>query len=172
MKSEIEEAFFNLSMNWKRASKALFEKAYYSKQEFYAAVLWCGLNGNVGRTVKKEDRNFYFGFLYDHLDEIKNGNFDFFRRDEQSRLNKEPLSWTSKVCHIVNPKAYPIIWDSNIKKALNLNTEEEWMKKKLELKVEFGSKNEIEIYEFDSRIWANIATMNFFNNDDVRVLSI
>ena len=144
----IQQANVDLSMTWKRSCKRLFYSAKTLK-EFSDAVRLCGNVAHVSRTIPTKEFAAFAEWLYSHLDEIKNGTFSM----TISPFGKYPASWVSKICHIINPHAYPLIWDSHVVahlKSQNTN----WDEAVADAKAKFQDASDEDIYLYDSTLWA------------------
>ena len=159
-----QKASFDMSIAWKKASRNLFDSARNGK-DFANAVHWCGKMGNVVRTVPKEKFASFAAFLYDHFDQIKDGTFRLDEVPSYERLPSKktgevseaaPYSWVSKICHIVNPVAYPVIYDSRIRAILGIMNVNEFIPFSDAIKEDLGATGADEevIYEIDSLLWA------------------
>ena len=146
-----QKASSNLSQEWKRQSKLLLDTEDIS--EFRDAVVWCGKGGNVLRTLEKKFVQEFSEFLFNNKNEINNGNFKL--SSLQNFGKKRPLSWASKIIHIMNPKKYPIIYDGNIRKVLGIKTIKQYEKRLIEERKLSKKMNDNDLYKYDSDIWAS-----------------
>ena len=139
------------SLYWKLLSYKLLTKAK-DKTEFCEAVLWCGKAGNVIRSVNKKSQSAFCEYVFTEKNEILKGTFDIFNC--KSFNNKSPKSFVSKICHIMNPRMYPLIYDENVRKSLKIKKDKEFKEKEEEYKkkVRFWSRKRI--YRLDSKMWA------------------
>lgn len=112
------------SISWKKNSRELLMGAT-DLPSFKRAVKWCGAVGNVTRTVSKEYFNAFAEYLYSNVGRILAGQFDL--REVPEFGGKVPTSWVSKVCHIMNPYDYPIIYDEFLRRQFDVsNVDEFW----------------------------------------------
>lgn len=149
--SKVQLSDYYHSLSWKRNCNRLFKRSL-SKLDFLNAVKWCGTNGNVARTVKTEYFEEFVDYLYVHRKDIESGTFDF-KNIRVFGLTK-PISWVSKVCHILYPKMYPIIFDRNTRIYFGVKTLNEFIEKMFSLRGNIIlAKN---IFKYDSAIWAKM----------------
>ena len=154
LKNHLKEyANFNHSLSWKKNSRRLLLNAK-TIDDFKYAVLWCGKRGNVSRTVKKTQFDSFVTYLWGNKDDIKNGLLDFERIPIFDHIM--PLSFVSKVCHIINPKSYPIIYDKRTRRALNSHSVKKFIVVTKTISIKYGINllNVEKIFQFDSAIWA------------------
>ena len=123
--TRIQKANYEYSLSWKENGYNLLKDAKDEK-EFSEAVLWCGITGNVSRTVAKRSFKEFSNYLFNKRQEILEGNYSLLKVKEFD--NKKPISYISKVCHILNPHGYPLIYDSYVRDAVNITTLEEFNK--------------------------------------------
>lgn len=146
--SPIQKANYNHSLSWKKQSKQLLSTKDLS--DFKKAIRWCGVAGNVARTVKKERQEEFAKILFSHLDEINNGTFMSWNNLDIGK----PVSWISKICHIINPHMYPIIYDIEIRNKLGIRNLDEYFHFIEVLRSRVKSIKADDIYKLDSIIWA------------------
>ena len=149
--TSIQQADINMSLSWKENSRQLFELAK-DLEKFSYAVHWCGRYANVSRTVPKGKFDAFVSWLYDHFDAIKNGTFSY-TDNNISDFSKYPRSWIAKICHIINPHAYPLIWDSHVREWLKKNNIT-WENAMNDTKSKFQNAPDYDIYLYDSTLWA------------------
>ena len=150
----IQQADVNLSMNWKHTCRKLFDSAK-SLQDFSDAVHWCGNAAHVLRTIPKEQFAAFAKWLYDNLEEIKNGTFvyDVDVLIQIPGVSKYPKSFIAKICHIINPHACPLIWDSHVVEQLKKQNIP-WSRAVATAKEKFQNAPDDDIYSYDSILWA------------------
>lgn len=146
--SKTQRASSNHSLSWKHQSKVLLETD--DETDFCNAVKWCGNNGNVARTVDMEEVRKFAEVLFKHKKDICSGEY----WGEKIELKRKPYSWISKICHIINPKMYPIIYDEYNKKTFGFNTFLEYKRIVEELRNYSKNKSDEELYEIDAILWA------------------
>ena len=146
-----ELADFHHALSWKENSKALFDTAK-DVDTFKIAVKWCGVNGNVTRTVDVDHFNEFVELFWNNIDNLKKGCFEL--SDFNLSNGKKPISWVSKMCHIINPKDYPIIYDEKVRKYYKLKDLKGFIKKMNEVKEYFKNETNSFFYEYDAAIWA------------------
>ena len=104
--------------------------------------------------IKTKDFPNFSEYVRSNLSKIEDGKYDIFSVKEFS--GKKPTSFISKICHIVNPKDYPLIWDANVKKALKIGeSKTKWQEKISELqKQQKGKESDEKLYLHDSELWS------------------
>ncbi len=139
---------------WKIESAKLIDQYKGNKKDFEKVLHdVVGRGSGVLRNIKTEDFPNFAEYVRSNLSKIEAGNFDIFSVKEFS--GKKPTSFISKICHIVNPKAYPLIWDTNVRKALKIGeSKKKWDEKISELTQQLTGKEKEEIYEYDSKLWS------------------
>ena len=139
---------------WKIESAKLIDQYKGNKKDFEKVLHdVVGRGSGVLRNIKTEDFPNFAEYVRSNLSKIEAGNFDIFSVKEFS--GKKPTSFISKICHIVNPKAYPLIWDTNVRKALKIGeSKKKWDEKISELTQQLTGKEKEEIYEYDSKRWS------------------
>lgn len=147
-----EKANFKHAMSWKQNSKDLFDSSFEDKKAFEVAVLWCGVNGNVVRTVNKDNRPDFIEFLWNNRYKIRDGHFEL--TEVKSLQGPKPFSWISKICHIINPKKHPIIYDEKVRQYFGLKGLDDFLEKLKEIKSKNPNETNKVYYELDSLIWA------------------
>lgn len=148
----IQQADVNLSMNWKHTCRKLFDSAK-SLQDFSDAARWCGKAANVLRSIPKAQFHAFAKWLYDHLEDIKNGTFVYDVRISILGVSTYPKSFIAKICHIINPHAYPLIWDSHVVEHFNKQNIP-WSQAVATAKAKFQNAPDDDIYSYDSILWA------------------
>ena len=146
------KADYEHAISWKKNSKQLFEDSFNDEDLFKKAVLWCGVNGNVTRTVKTEKRSDFYDYVWENRFSIRDGNFDLTQVKD---FGVRPISWMSKMCHIINPRKYPIIYDEKVRNNLGFKDIKAFMAKMDEIKHDFPNKSDDFYYELDAAIWAS-----------------
>ena len=123
--------------------------------------------GSVARTITINKEEF-LNTILDNYPNIKKGiiglknddEFNIFQLHENLNLEKDPLSYITKICHIVNPKKCPLIWDIQIRDAFNLRNSANGKtvyKKYIETACKLVNKYKSEeVYSLESTIWAGI----------------
>lgn len=139
---------------WKIESAKLIDQYKDNKKDFEKILHdVVGRGSGVLRNIKTEDFPNFAEYVRKNLSKIEAGNFDIFSAEEFS--GKKPTSFISKICHIVNPKAYPLIWDTNVRKALKIGeSKKKWDEKISELQKQQKGKKTAELYEYDSKLWS------------------
>lgn len=118
------------------------------KDAFKNAVIAMGKTYNVLRTLPKQEENElndirenFFEDIWNNIPEIKNGNYDWAKKIKEAEQNF--YSYLSKVCYLISPEKYKIIYDSNNKKRLR----KLYKKNKLNWEPENWQKNIDEIFD-------------------------
>lgn len=153
MKSNEKECMVCMSLKWKESSYEALSKSKGDKEAFAEAVLECGRGGHVLRTVSEEDRPFFCSWVLEHYDMIIAGTLKI--SDVPRFGDKTPKSWVSKICHILNPWDYPIIYDTHIREQLGV-TERTWQSAMEKRRKSKNEASRMELYEYDSRLWAGV----------------
>lgn len=139
---------------WKIESANLISQYKGSKKDFEKVLHdVVGKGSGVLRNIKTEDFPNFSEYVRSNLSKIEAGKYDIFSVKEFS--GKKPTSFISKICHIVNPKDYPLIWDANVKKTLKIGeSKKKWDEKISELQKQQKGKKTAELYECDSKLWS------------------
>ena len=111
--------------------------------------------GGVLRAVSDFPK--FADYIYKQLPKIEKGSFDIFT--EEKFKDKRATSFISKICHILNPRDYPIIYDNYNRKNLNVINDDERHKKLNEIikkykKEQTGKESLEDLYMIDSKLWA------------------
>ena len=161
--SKIQQANCDYSISWKQnAAKVLYTK---DKEEFYSAVWWIGVTGNVSRTVPNTQFETFAKFMFDNRDKISSGELKI--TDIELQIDKKPISWISKICHIMNPHKYPLIYDENIRSALGIKDAIQFVETTEDFRNKITHKKIDDIYKMDSIIWASQTRSEW--NDEVKL---
>ena len=153
-------------INDPKAIKNLFIKAF--KQELNKVVE--GFNHVCDSTSVVKNKIIYnnkLQFKFDVAIMVKADNDSYYKLINDKTTNnyiwnqvkefdnKKPISYISKVCHILNPHGYPLIFDSYARDAVNITTLEEFNKLLVNLREEVNIKTRKEICKIDSALWAS-----------------
>ena len=93
------------------------------KEAFKNAVIAMGNTYGVLRTLPKINREAFFNDIWANREEIKSGNYDWTQEIEGRHF----WSYLSKVCYLIKPEKYKIIYDTNNEKRLKeLYPERSW----------------------------------------------
>ena len=160
IKSLIENSF-----NWKKDSYEVIYSNWHTASDKTLSLIFQAIadRGNGWGTQNGAVRKFTCDWLVKHRFDIPTGELNIF--DAPSDWHGRQLSAVSKICHIINPIRYPLIWDSHIRAAMgkeNISvTESNWnenvkafVENHPELKGERSDDNE-RIWLAESTIWAN-----------------
>lgn len=138
---------------------------------------WClkkiGTEWHVSRTVPEEQLDDFIKYMWNNKEKIKEGAYHYWEADEYKslKINKEnryffavsrPCSFESKICFLINPQKYFLIYDGNNRNALkakgykdkdvtieNFNeTAKEYMKKQ-------NPKTEEDYFKEDYKLWSS-----------------
>lgn len=159
MSSEDFKKDFNISAKiiYRKWLMDAIEKNEY--ESFKDCVLNLGIEWHVIRTVKKVKREDFYKNLWDNRKKIQNGTYSGWAESPY-----DAYSYESKVCFLINPQYYKLIYDSNNKEALHEETDKwftpiEWQdvvdKYYEKDKKEFlKSEKDVEkIFEIDYYLW-------------------
>ena len=166
MENELKEILDNeemqyrkdISVSWKVHAHTMLKEAKADKEAFCTVLEnMVGKIGSVLRSVNINERQKFFSYIFENYGDICKGDFDIFGVKETLGLSKDPLSFTSKICHIVSPQHYPLIWDSKVRKQLNIGDSRKKFKKELEqAKENTKGFSDEQIYGRESEIWAGL----------------
>lgn len=93
------------------------------KESFKNAVIAMGNTYGVLRTLPRINREAFFKDIWDNRKKIKSGEYDWTKKIEGRHF----WSYLSKVCYLVSPEKYKIIYDDNNRIRLNeLYPEKSW----------------------------------------------
>lgn len=158
-KKDIESYSVKTAQLWKVESNELLLK-YKNDKTGFREILHSvvGKGSGVLRNVKKDDFPSFAEYVRKNLSKIESGEYNIFSVERFS--GKKPTSFISKICHIANPKDYPLIWDENVRKALKTgSSRKEWQNKLEEFKSKQKGKTDEELYKIDSNLWAQGASL-------------
>lgn len=164
---EINDYYKSVALHWKTESRKLMLK--YEKDEKAFGIILHSVVGKGGggvlRNISKECFPKFSKYTLDNLSSIKKGTFDIFK--VKKFPDKQPISFASKICHILNPKAYPLIYDSRVKRALKIGSgkkaEEKWNYELSEIKRKLTGKESVEdLYNKDFDYWIKGSPNSFY----------
>lgn len=150
MDSKDFEKEFNISAKIiyrKWLMEAIEHDAYES---FKDCVLNLGIEWHVIRTVKKVKREDFCKNLWNNRKNIQNGTYNWWTGAP---------SYESKVCFLINPQYYKLIYDSNNKETLHEETDKwftpiEWQDAADKYYEEHKLEKDVEkIFEIDYYLW-------------------
>lgn len=163
VEKDIQEYNRKLSLIWKENSKKFllkYKNDFNSFSEILRSLVGKG-GGGVLRGIPKEYFPKFAEYILHKLPDIEAGKFNIF--ETESFPDKKPISYVSKVCHIINPQKYPVIYDTHTKICLKIDSsnlkkiEEKWNKAMNEIVVENKDKtSDDDFYNIDSEIWASL----------------
>lgn len=150
MDSEDFKREFNISAKiiYRKWLMDAIEKNDY--KSFRDCVLNLGIEWHVIRTVKKVKREDFCKNLWDNRKKIQNGTYNWWTGAP---------SYESKVCFLINPQYYKLIYDSNNQSALHKITGEwftpaNWQDAADKYYEEHKLEKDVEkIFEIDYYLW-------------------
>ena len=150
MSSEDFKRKFNISVKitYRKWLMEAIEKNEY--ESFKDCVLNLGTEWNVIRTVEKENQKDFCKNLWDNRKNIQNGTYNWWTGAP---------SYKSKVCFLINPQYYKLIYDSNNKETLHEETDKwftpiEWQDAADKYYEEHKIEKDVEkIFEIDYYLW-------------------
>ncbi|AEB14871.1 hypothetical protein [Treponema succinifaciens] len=152
MSSEDFKREFNISAKiiYRKWLMDAIEKNEY--ESFKDCVLNLGIEWHVIRTVKKVKREDFYKNLWDNRKNIQNGTYNWWTGAP---------SYKSKVCFLINPQYYKLIYDSKNRDAINeenckpANWQDVVDKYYEKDKKEFlkSEKDVLKIFEIDYYLW-------------------
>lgn len=152
MSSEDFKREFNISAKiiYRKWLMDAIEKNEY--ESFKDCVLNLGIEWHVIRTVKKVKREDFYKNLWDNRKNIQNGTYNWWIGAP---------SYKSKVCFLINPQYYKLIYDSKNRDAINegnckpANWQDVVDKYYEKDKKEFlkSEKDVLKIFEIDYYLW-------------------
>lgn len=156
MDSEDFKREFNISAKiiYRKWLMDAIEKNEY--ESFKDCVLNLGIEWHVIRTVKKVKREDFYKNLWDNRKKIQNGTYSGWAESPY-----DAYSYESKVCFLINPQYYKLIYDSKNRDAINeenfksANWQDVVDKYYEKDKKEFlkSEKNVLKIFEIDYYLW-------------------
>jgi hypothetical protein len=84
------------------------------EESFKNAVIAMGNTYGVLRTLPRINREAFFKDIWDNREKIKSGEYDWTKKIEGRHF----WSYLSKVCYLISPEKYKIIYDNNNKTSL------------------------------------------------------
>lgn len=152
MDSEDFKREFNISAKiiYRKWLMDAIEKNEY--ESFKDCVLNLGIEWHVIRTVKKVKREDFYKNLWDNRKKIQNGTYNWWTGAPR---------YKSKVCFLINPQYYKLIYDSKNRDAINeenfkpANWQDVVDKYYEKDKKEFlkSEKDVLKIFEIDYYLW-------------------
>lgn len=125
-------------------------------KSFRDCVLNLGTEWHVIRTVEKDNQDDFCKNLWDNRKKIQNGTYSGWAESPY-----DAYSYESKVCFLINPQYYKLIYDSNNRDAINeenckpANWQDVVDKYYEKYKKEFlkSEKDVLKIFEIDYYLW-------------------
>ena len=143
-----------MSLTWKKTSYEMLSGSINDKERFFDAVMWCGRNSSVLRTVSEPYRREFSDWVFDITNTILEGDFHIL--DVPRFGKKRPKSWISKICHILNPWDYPLIYDTHVKTIMHL-TDNNWQSAIEKKRWNRSGITREDAYYRETMIWAGLA---------------
>lgn len=150
--TKTQKADCEYSMSWKTNSYYLLQTNDFDS--FKEGVYWCGKNGNVLRTIERNHFEEFAKYIFDNKQSIIDGIFVISKIKRFGRSH--PFSLASKVCHIISPINYPLIYDELVRRAFGVRTINEYERLILECRKKVVGKKNQDVYLLDSKIWASM----------------
>ena len=91
------------------------------RDSFKECVLSIGSEWHVARTVEKDLKDEFIENLWNSVPKIKSGEYDGWTHSQY-----DAYSYESKVCFLINPLHYKLIYDSNNQEALKCFDRNTW----------------------------------------------
>ncbi len=113
-----DKEYVALSKELNIAEKQLLRNAFLKSLEennmnlFYNLVEHIGKAWHVSRTVAVEEKDGFVESLWNHRAEIQSGKYEW------NKSEYEAYSYESKICFLINPVHYKLIYDFQARKAL------------------------------------------------------
>lgn len=154
--SKEQDLFYEKQHQYNIKQKEMFHEwlqdALKQKEDslFKEIVKFIGREWSVLRTVEKEKIDEFCENLWDNQDDIKKGEYKW----NDSKYHA--YSYESKICFLIKPEKYKLIYDGNVRKALNNATKDNWQKEAdAKVKCCYGNKkiSEKDAYEIDWNLW-------------------
>lgn len=159
------KTFTSLQENLNIVQKQMFRKWLLkainenNKKLFSECAYVIGKEWHVIRTVVKEEQDDFFEALWNSIDKIKAGTYQW----NQSQC-RQYRSYESKICFLINPVHYKIIYDTQNKKSLKKiyklideknwqTTVEEYYKSELGFVPQDNEKDITRIFTEDCKLW-------------------
>lgn len=122
-------------------------------KSFRDCVLNLGTEWHVIRTVEKDNQDDFCKNLWNNRKNIQNGTYNWAESPYKA------YSYESKVCFLINPQYYKLIYDSNNKETLHEETDKwftpiEWQDAADKYYEEHKLEKDVEkIFEIDYYLW-------------------
>lgn len=154
------------SVNWKKESFDVLFSNWHTANDKTMSLLFQAVadRGNGWAVRKGSLRKATCDWLVQHRYEIPTGELNIFSGPDIGMGVGRQISAISKICHIINPHCYPVIWDSHIKDILKAN-ESNWDEKVKQYVTEHEDLYQIDnlqaddwrerIYRAESTLWAS-----------------
>lgn len=126
------------------------------KNSFEECVLNIGKEWHVIRTVETNKQKKFINNLWENRDKIKNGTYNAWASSKY-----KAYSYENKVCFLINPAHYKIIYDGNNRKSLRKITNVSYFQKDWQKGVDDyyekyhkGETRICKIFEIDFDLWS------------------
>ena len=163
--------------NGELINNLLFERSIYNKQ--FVKKYYPKVDGNLDnfRELLRysvapdtssivnyvEAREAFIRIMFEHLNDIEEGKFNITFFGDQA--SEDLVSWVSRICHIINPEDYPLIYNTRNAARLGwsagFNRVRDWKVSCLLAKDKrpeyFGCSN---FYELDSKLSSGLEVDN------------
>lgn len=107
---------------WLRKTIAAHKNEEQFPAEFMEIVELVGNDWSVSRTVPLANREAFMQYLWEKRGDIVGGTYDWSRSTFVSArsdgVNIHAYSYESKICFLINPQAYKLIFDSRNREAM------------------------------------------------------
>jgi hypothetical protein len=152
--------------------RAILLKAITKKDmnAFKACVEQIGLDWHVSRTVETNKKDAFSESLWNNREAILSGKYEW---------NKSPYnaySYESKVCFLLNPVHYKLIFDSQIQTALNETNRDKWqerVERYYQETLQFSPEDETDIdriFREDYKLWAKDSEKIWLSGSSGRIV--
>lgn len=147
-----KDSFYEKQHQYNIAQKEMFHNWLQDAIKNNKRILFCeivkfiGREWSVLRTVEKEELDEFCNNLWKNREKIQKGTYKW----NNSEYNA--YSYESKICFLINPEYYKLIYDGNVRKALNKATKDNWQDKADKYYQNNNNKEKIP-FEIDWTLW-------------------
>ena len=121
-----KDSFYEKQRQYNIKQKEMFHKWFQEALEdeslFIEIVKFVGREWSVLRSVKKGKIDEFCKNLWKNRKKIQSGKYEWNKSDYNA------YSYESKICFLIKPECYKLIYDGNVRKALNNTTKDNWQK--------------------------------------------